>query len=94
MVISTLVCRLRVGGVQDINDNPYDEIVLTSQFPLTVGQTLLPPVASEKRIKVCACACACACVCVKECVIVCVRACVCVSVRVCVHMCVCVCVSV
>jgi len=59
MLISTPVCRPRVGGVQGINDNPYDEIVLTSQFPLTVGQTLSPPVASEKRIKVCACACAC-----------------------------------
>ena len=91
MVISTLVCRLRVGGVQGINDNSNDEIVLTSQFPLTVGQTLSPPVASEKHIKVCACACACVCVCVKECVVVCVCACVCVSVRVCVCMRVCEC---
>ena len=33
------------------NANPYDNIVLTSQFPLTVGQTLSPPIASEKRIK-------------------------------------------
>lgn len=33
------------------NANPYDNIVLTSQFPLTVGQTLSPPIASEKRVK-------------------------------------------
>eukprot|EP00290_Baffinella_frigidus_P020544 CAMPEP_0180194248 /NCGR_PEP_ID=MMETSP0987-20121128/2942_1 /TAXON_ID=697907 /ORGANISM="non described non described, Strain CCMP2293" /LENGTH=614 /DNA_ID=CAMNT_0022148989 /DNA_START=32 /DNA_END=1877 /DNA_ORIENTATION=- len=37
--------------VSGIGENPYDNILLDSKFPLTPGQVLSPPVASEKKIR-------------------------------------------
>ena len=48
----THIHTLSLSHTQGVNQNPYDNIVLSSQKPLTVGQSLSPPVASEKRIKV------------------------------------------